>query len=258
LSASAPNLQQIPNPKRKNREIAELVRSLFEAPPGTCWVSSDWEQFEFRIFGHYVGDENLLKAFKDDPALDYHQVVADLTGIARNPFAKQLNLGLVFGMGEGKMAKELGLPYKVRDGAMYAGKEAKAIFNQYHRNLPKVRSLLKRAEMKAQRTGYVRTVCGRQLHFPQGKGAHKAGGLLFQGSAADLMKLKLCELNDYYRNSPVELILPVHDEFNLLAPESMAEKVKAHVVKVMQDVPQLKIPILADAGIGKNWFGASE
>jgi len=258
LSSSNPNLQQVPNPKRKNREIAELVRSLFEAPPKSLWISSDWEQFEFRIFGHYVGDENLLKAFEDDPTLDYHQVVADLTGLARNPFAKQLNLALIFGMSEGKMAKTLGMPYKVHGEVLRAGKEAKAIFNQYHRNLPKVRSLLKRVEMKAQRTGSIRTICGRQLHFPQGKGAYKAGGLLFQGSAADLMKLKLCELNDCYRNTDVELILVVHDDYNLLAPESMAKEVKDNVVKIMQDMPQLKIPILADAGFGKNWFEASK
>lgn len=259
LSSDTPNLQQIP---KRNEELARHIRALFRAVKGKVWTSSDWSQFEFRIFGHYTKDPVLLDMFKVDPDLDFHQATADLTGLKRDPFAKQLNLGLVFGMGEGLMAKKCNLPYKeyhTHGKAMYeAGRQAKAIFKQYHRTLPGVKRMLRKAEAVAVKKGFVRTLLGRKLRFPNPARAYKAAGYIFQGTSADLMKKKLVELHHEFEGTDTELILPVHDEFNFLCPEGEEEFVEAKVNEILCDFPGLRIPITADTKSASNWWDASK
>lgn len=261
LSCSEPNLQQIP---KRNKELASQIRSLFCAPEGYDWFSADWEQFEFRVFGHYSKDEALIERFRENPELDYHQAVADLTGLPRNPYAKQLNLGLVFGMGEGLMAKHCDLPYTEepgRGGKTYlrAGDKAKQIFSTYHEALPGARRVLMAAERKALHKGYVKTIMGRRLRFPDGKGAHKAGGLIFQGTSADIMKKKLVLIDNTFRTDEIQFVLPVHDEFNFIVSQDLDQKeVKARIKQILEDVPELRIPVLSDVGIASNWWDASK
>ena len=267
LSASDPNLQQIPNPKRSGSKAAS-VRAVFVAPEGYTWISADWEQFEFRIFAHYSNDPSLLEEFRRNPDADYHQIVADLTGLERNPYAKTLNLGLVFGMGMGLMAKKCDLPYTtktIRENGkekqiLMAGTKAKALFEKYHSTLPNVRKMLKRAETVAEERGYVKTICGRQMRFHNRDFTYKAGGYIFQGSSADLMKTKLVELdsNEKLKTLGAELVLPVHDEFNFIVPDANVDEAKNIIKAVLEDFPQLRVPIKSDIGTGRNWKEASE
>jgi DNA polymerase-1 len=260
LSASNPNMQQIPNPKRSGDKAAE-VRAVFTAPKGEKWISADWRQFEFRVFANYSNDASLINEFKLNPDADYHQLVADLTGLKRDPFAKQLNLGLVFGMGQGLVAKKCGLPYtqKVEDGRVYlvAGKAGKSLFKKYHSKLPKVQKMLKEAEHIAATRGFVKTLSGRRIRFHDRSKAYKAAGLVFQGTSADLMKMKLVELNNEFKNSDNSLILAVHDEFNFLARGDV-KKTANKIKEIVEDITQLKVPIRSDIGISDDWLEASK
>ena len=261
LSASNPNLQQIPNPKRSGEKAAE-VRAVFEAPKGSKWVSADWKQFEFRVFAHYSNDQNIIEEFNSNPEVDYHQLIADLTELKRDPYAKQLNLGLVFGMGQGLVAKKCGLPYtqKTEKGKVYlvAGKEAKKLFEKYHHKLPGVRMMLKAAEKTAVTKGYVRTLSGRRIRFHDKNKAYKAAGLVFQGSSADLMKMKLVELNYEFKNdNSCDLMLAVHDEFNFINYSDEKKNIEK-IRGIVETIPQLKIPIRSDIGVDKNWWLASK
>lgn len=256
LSSTEPNLQQIP---KRDGELAPLIRSLFYPGPGRSWIANDWEQFEFRVFAHYVKDLDLTERYEKDPHTDFHTALAEMTGKPRDK-AKRINLGLVFGMGEGKLAKELGLPYttEIKHGKemLIAGSEAKALFEEYHSRFPKAKAFLQEASQLARSRGYVRTITGRRIRFPGGEFVHKAGGLIFQGTSADFMKIKLVELNNEFRNTDVEFVLIVHDEFCLTAPKNKAEQVAARVKEITEHIPQLRIPILADAGIGPTWWEA--
>jgi len=260
LSSSGPNMQQIPNPKRADdsdkRKACKIIRSLF-IPDNERhnWISADWEQFEFRIFAHFADDEEIKYRYQQNPKLDYHQVVSDLTGVSRWK-AKQINLGLIFGMGNTALAKELNLPTIQTPVGERAGAEAMVLFNQYHRNLPSSKALLKRASGVARNRGYIKSLLGRYIRFPDRSKVYKAGGLLFQSSAADLMKKKLVELNREAKNYGAKMNLTVHDEFNFSCPKETTNDFKRKIKIIMENIPELTIPILADVGSGKNWHKA--
>lgn len=261
LSASNPNMQQIPNPKRSGDKAAE-VRAVFEAPKGMKWVSADFRQFELRVFAHYTKDVDLIESFKKDPYIDYHRLIAMMTGLDRDTTAKQVSLGLIFGAGSGLIAKKCGLPFKqeVKDGkvCLVAGKQAKILFEKYHKKFPGVRKMLKEAEKIAATRGFVKTLLGRRIRFHDRNKAYKSAGLVFQGSSADLMKMKLVELNNVFKNSETELILAVHDEYNLITPSNETEKSIKTVKDVVESMPELRIPIRSDIQAADNWYEASK
>ena len=264
LSSSGPNMQQAPNPKR-SPELSKIIRVLFNTGKNKHkkWIRGDWEQFEFRIFAHYSGEESVIRAYKSDPATDFHQIISEMTGVARDPFAKQINLGLIFGMGEGKLAQQLGLPYTKETnskGKVYLkpGPEAMEIFKMYHNKFPGAKKVLQRASNLASQRGYVKTIFGRKIRFPNKHSTYKAGGLVFQGTAADIMKAKLVELNRSLQEGGGSLILSIHDEFDAIAETGCEGWVITTMKEVMEDVPWLKVPILADVKAGPNWYEASK
>ena len=255
LSSSDPNLQQIP---KRDGELAPMIRGLFIPEPGHDWISNDWAQFEFRIFAHFARDPKLEALYRADPTTDFHTAAAEMTGKPRG-IAKPINLGLVFGMGEGKLAKEVDLPFMVDEkGYLRAGPEAQAMFAEYHAKFPYAKRFLTQAANVAKARGYVKTILGRHIHFPGGKAVHKAGGLVFQGSAADIMKQKLIVLNKEFRKTDTRFNLVVHDEFCLSSPKELSRQVSQRVKQITEDVPEFRIPILADPGIGSNWWEACQ
>lgn len=272
LSCNAPALQQI---HKRNKEVAQIVRAVFVPDEGQEWHCHDWAQMDFRVFAHYVANPRIFKMYRDNPDADFHQMVADMTGLPRSPTvgikgnAKQINLGLVFGMGEGKLAQEMGLPYTIekdKNGRewMRAGDEAKEVFKKYHEAVPGVKDLLSLASTRAKARGFVRTILGRRIRFPNGQFTHKAGGLIFQGSAADALKVKLVEVHEALRGTEARLVLNVHDEFDVSAPKGSRDTIGADVQRVIrhfngEGTPiKFDVPIMSDLGIGPNWWEASK
>jgi len=269
LSANAPALQQI---HKRNKEIAAVVRSLFIPYERQKWICADWDQKEFRWFAHYAKNPKILRLYADNPATDFHQAVADLTGLPRSPVdgikgnAKQINLGLVFGMGMGKLAQEMGLPYQeVTRGDktfLVPGPEAEAIFEQYHESIPGVKALLEHASNIAKVRGYVTTAGGRHIRFPGGKFVHKAAGLIFQGTAADCMKHKLIEHDAEWSGTDVYPVLSVHDEIDFSSPEDPA--VIARIKEINEAFDGVKcpitcrVPIMCSVTMADNWWDASK
>jgi DNA polymerase I-like protein with 3'-5' exonuclease and polymerase domains len=272
FSINDPALQQI---HKRDIDIASVVRSMFIPPEGYDWTCNDWAQMDFRVFAHYVKNPKILAMYAEDPHTDFHKLCADITGLPRSPRfagdanAKQINLGLVFGMGQGKLAAEMGLPYTIETDNrgkewLKPGQQAIEVFNTYHSNIEGVKDMLDNATAVARSRGFVRTIMGRHIRFPKGMFTHKAGGLIFQGSAADALKVKIIQLDDYYEASKGEkgyLCLNVHDEFDSITPQGR-DDVRMEVSRIVtdfhsEDQPiKFRVPIVTDQGFGANWWEA--
>lgn len=293
FSITEPALQQI---HKRNKKMAAVIRACFIPDPRCEWGCYDWSQKDFRMFGHYINDPKINAIFAADPSADFHRTVADITGLPRDrdektggANAKQMNLGLIFGMSAGRMAKEMFLPYTVEGQCperncrehttlpncpvcgtkvrLYqkAGPEAQALFAKYHDNIPGAEKLKKNVASVAKTRGYILTQLGRRIRFPNPNEAYKAAGILYQGQAAESMKYKICELWDMLQEKPGHrLSLVVHDEFDIMLPLDRDRAVDNEIKDLLQrfdgEKTQLKyrIPILADFGLGPNWWEASK
>ena len=281
FSYTKPALQQIP---ARDKDIAGIMRPIFIPDAEYVWCCWDYSQFEFRMFSHYVNDPDILKLYRDNPNVDYHQMVADLTGLPRNapiaggPNAKQLNLSMIYDMGEASIARTLNLPlssephaFVGKDGkkVVYykAGPEAKKIIEQYHTAIPGVRQLYDNVKSVGASRGYVRSILGRHMRYPNGRGLNKAKAILCQGSSADCMKQKIIEIFDYFQKEEptCRMYLSVHDEINLGIPKKhprfrkVIRKIQ-HMLETFDGVIspiKLRVPITTDFGMGYNWAEAS-
>lgn len=270
LSITNPALQQIPS---RDVAIKSLVRPVFKADFGASWLGLDWSQFEFRVANHYGKVPAILEAYAQNPNLDFHQLVSDMTGIPRNaqyaggPSSKAINLGLAFNMGSGRLAQECGLPYTEEVGPegnvfLKAGPEAMDLFEKYHTANPGMRNMASAASSIAKKRGFVHSIMGRHIRFPGGQFVHKASGLIYQATSADCMKLKLIELHRYLTEHGVgRLLLSVHDEVGIsLDRDSVehAEKIaKIYTTFNGVDCPiKLRVPITCDWGLGEDWYEA--
>lgn len=266
LSYSGPALQQI---SKRDKELCAIVRDLFLPDEGHLWSSRDWAQSDFRFMVHYTKQPKLMAAYAEDPSTDFHSVCSELTGIQRNAShagggnAKQINLGLVFGMGEGKLATEMGLPAFPasfeKNGRTFnylkAGPEAQAVFEKYHTAIPGIKSFLKQAEKVARSRGYVKSMFGRHIRFPRGEKSHKAGGLLFQAATAELLKDRYKRVCEYLDSEGGSVIMTVHDEFNNNVPEDK-QYIDEEICRIMQDQGKYRVPLKTTAGLGKSWWDA--
>jgi len=271
LSITEPALQQI---HKRNKKMAAIVRACFVPDEGDDWLCYDWSQMDFRIFAQYLNDYRINEMYAQDDKTDFHSLIASLTGLPRDrdqktggANAKQINLACVFGMGAGELAKQCGLPYSLHPSGRYlvAGPEAKALFAKYHDNIKGVRKLQNSVESVAKSRGYILTPVGRHIRFPDGDGAHKAAGLLYQSTAADCMKVKMIEVDKLLKQSgEAELMVVVHDEFDISARRDRRKELSEEIRNVLQkfdgvDTPiKFRIPIRADLGIGENWWAASK
>lgn len=271
LSSTGPALQQI---TKRDKENAAILRAMFLPDQGQKWLCCDYSQVDFRCGAHLQNDPAVLAAYAENPGLDYHQVVSDMTGIPRNPpyagapNTKQINLGLSFGAGTGKLAFMMHMPYEIREhkGRMQyvAGVEATQIFDLYHQKLPAVKQFMKKAENVARETHYVKTATGRRLRFPRGIGAHKAAGLLYQAYAADLHKYGLIMVDQIIREErlPARLMMSCHDEIGVTTDES--DEIRARIVQRYTDFSsdsspiKMRVPITASGDFGPNWYEASK
>jgi len=271
LSYQDPAMQQIPN---RNKTVAEIVKECFLPEHGQVWLSTDMNSFEVRVFAHLVSLYNpaLLKIYEANPATDFHQYVADLMGVPRNPVragqanAKQLNLAMIFNSGKGAIAEEVGMPYTWEEfeAVEYgqpktirykkAGAQAEAMIAEYHRNVPGVATLAQRAKDISLSRGYIKTFTGRRLRCPKGYKSYKQSGLLIQATSADFNKTMWIGTEDPLAELGGSLILNTHDSFDA----SVDDPVQAY--KAMQEVARAmpsRVPLLLDLnGHGVNWWDA--
>jgi DNA polymerase I-like protein with 3'-5' exonuclease and polymerase domains len=281
LSMQNPNLQQIPS---RNPKISPKIRSLFLPEEGEKWGCFDYSQQEPRLLVHYGAlmrtnsqwqalYENLdtVSQLIDDYThkdIDFHQAVADMAGIDRKQ-AKTINLGMMYGMGKGKLMSQLGLDSTLEKDR----EEIKRVFKNYHHTVPFVKSLTDGTMSRANEKGYIRTIMGRRCRFhlwePQQFGVHKAlpkeqaeieygvGGIkrawtykalnrLIQGSAADQTKKAMVDL---YKEGFLPLI-QVHDELDMSVS---SEKECKRIVEVMEHTIELKVPSKVDVDMGPSW-----
>lgn len=273
LSSTGPALQQI---TKRDKANAAILRACFLPDVGEEWLCEDYSQVDFRCGAHLQNDPAVIEAYAKDPSLDYHKVVSDMTGIPRNPpyagapNTKQINLGLSFGAGAGKLAFMMGMEYEVtewRNKMGYKpGPEARRIFDLYHSRLPAVKKFMEHAEHVGKSFGYVRTATGRRLRFPRGMGAHKAAGLLYQAYAADLHKYGLVAVDETIRSGrlpePARLMMSCHDEIGVSArPDEHTKEMilRAYTNFNSDDSPiKMRVPITASAKFGANWWEASK
>lgn len=282
LSCVDPNLQQQPS----RDEFAQMWRSIYIPEEGCEWVANDYSQQEPRWTTHFAAVMDLPKArvaaqaYWDDPNLDNHQFMADLTGLPRK-YAKNLYLGLCYGEGGAKLSRDCGLPTRwalasgrgrerrvsyhatreealearreVEDGYMFeaAGEEGQEIIDRFDNRAPFIKQLAKKAEAQAKKNGFIKTIGGRKLHFPQKPDGsydwtHKALNRLIQGSSADQTKEALVELDA----AGHFIQLQVHDEID----GSVSSRDEAYAMaNVMRDIRKAEVPFRVDTEIGPSW-----
>lgn len=271
LSSTDPALQQI---TKRDKANAAILRSMFLPDPGQEWFCADYSQVDFRCGAHLQNVDSVLEAYWANPAMDYHQIVSDMTGIPRNPpyagapNTKQINLGLSFGAGAGKLAFMMGMPYELKEYrgrmAYLPGPEARKIFDLYHSRLPGVKVFMKQAENVAKVRGYVKTLTGRRLRFFSTGGEHKAAGLLYQAYAADLHKIGLIRTDTYLRESVpgARLLVSVHDEVGIskVRGDGQDRNIVHEYTDFNSDTSwvKMRVPITASGDYGANWYEASK
>jgi DNA polymerase-1 len=256
LSSSDPNLQNIPIRTAEGRRI----REAFIAPPGHRIVSADYSQIELRIMAHISGDSGLLDAFGKGE--DIHRATASEVfgvplaevGSEQRRYAKVINFGLIYGMSAFGLASNLGIE---RDAA-------KTYMERYFMRYPGVAKYMEATRALAKRQGYVETVFGRRLWLPEinspngprrGGAERAAINAPMQGTAADLIKLAMIAVSKWIKAGRLgtRLIMQVHDELVLEVPDDEVDEVRTRVPALMSSVADLKVPLLAEVGVGTNW-----
>jgi DNA polymerase-1 len=256
LSSNDPNLQNIPIRTAEGRR----VREAFVAPAGSVIASADYSQIELRIMAHISGDEALLGAFHQ--GLDVHRATAaevfgvpvDQVSSEQRRYAKVINFGLIYGMSAFGLARNLGIDNTA----------AKNYIQRYFERYPGVKTYMESTRDLAKRQGYVETVFGRRLQLAgikNAKGAQLAGleraaiNAPMQGTAADLIKLSMVKVQQVLdaQNKSTKMIMQVHDELVFEVPEAEVEWVRTEIPALMAGVAALKVPLLAEVGVGPNW-----
>ncbi|WP_343592500.1 DNA polymerase I [Paracidovorax wautersii] len=256
LSSNDPNLQNIPIRTAEGRR----VREAFVAPPGRLIASADYSQIELRIMAHLSGDESLLNAFTQ--GLDVHRATAaevfgvevDQVSSQQRRYAKVINFGLIYGMSSFGLAKNLGIETK----------SAAAYIDRYFQRYPGVKQYMDDTKAAAKAQGYVETVFGRRLYLPEinspngprRSAAERAAiNAPMQGTAADLIKKAMVEVQRVLdeQRPDVLMIMQVHDELVFELPAEHEAWVRTEVPRIMAEVAELKVPLLAEVGVGPNW-----
>jgi DNA polymerase-1 len=256
LASNDPNLQNIPIRTAEGRR----VREAFIAPPGHVIVSADYSQIELRIMAHISEDPGLLRAFAE--GIDVHRATAaevfgaavDEVSAEQRRYAKVINFGLIYGMGAFGLASNLGIEQKA----------AKDYIDRYFTRFAGVKDYMDRTKAEAKAKGYVETVFGRRLWLPEinsGNGPRRSGAerqainAPMQGTAADLIKLAMHAVQAALdaAGKQTRIVMQVHDELVFEVPMDELDWIKAEVPRLMAGVARLKVPLLAEVGVGANW-----
>ncbi|WP_119675301.1 DNA polymerase I [Deinococcus sp. RM] len=255
LSSLNPNLQNIPIRSETGREI----RKGFIADPGFCLISADYSQIELRLLAHIADDPLMQQAFQD--GADIHRRTAaqvlDLNEGTITPdqrrAAKTVNFGVLYGMSAHRLSNDLGIPYA----------DAAGFIETYFATYPGIRAYIDRTLEFGRQHGYVETLYGRRRYVPElvatnrtlrEAGERLAYNMPIQGTAADIIKLAMITLERELQGTGARLLLQVHDELLLEAPEDRAEEISDTVRRIMEGAASLTVPLAVEVGVGPNWY----
>ena len=259
LSSSDPNLQNIPVRTDDGKEI----RKCFIPEEGCLFFSADYSQIELRIMAHLSEDENMMEAFREGH--DIHRATAakiwhvdiDKVTDAQRKKAKQANFGIIYGITTYGLAQRMDIP----------NGEAKELIEGYFRTFPKVKAYMEHAKEEARAKGYAETLFHRRRYLAdinsrnatvRGFAERNAINAPIQGTEADIIKVAMVRIWERFKKEGIrsKMILQVHDELNFSVFPEEREQVERIVIEEMQNAYPLNVPLIADAGWGKNWLEA--
>ena len=259
LSSSDPNLQNIPVRTDDGKEI----RKCFIPEEGCLFFSADYSQIELRIMAHLSEDENMMEAFREGH--DIHRATAakiwhvdiDKVTDAQRKKAKQANFGIIYGITTYGLAQRMDIP----------NGEAKELIEGYFRTFPKVQAYMEHAKEEARAKGYAETLFHRRRYLAdinsrnatvRGFAERNAINAPIQGTEADIIKVAMVRIWERFKKEGIrsKMILQVHDELNFSVFPEEREQVERIVIEEMQNAYPLNVPLIADAGWGKNWLEA--
>ena len=257
LSSVDPNLQNIP----VRTELGRELRRMFVAEQGRVLVDADYSQIELRVLAHVADDDAMIEAFRGGQDIHattaskvYGVPVEEVTPQMRSS-CKAVNFGIVYGISDFSLAQDIGVTRK----------EAAAFIQSYLDTYPGVQHYMESIKQSARETGYVETLFGRRRALPElnsknfnlrSFGERAAMNTPIQGTAADIIKIAMLRVRDRLKAEGFEarLILQVHDELILEAPEHEAERAAALLREEMEHAAELRVPLVAEAKIGHSWY----
>ncbi len=260
FSSTAPNLQNIPI---RTSEGVKLRKAFVASDEDHTLVDADYSQIELRILAHISGDENMLEAFNTGDDI-HRRTAAQVFGVSEDGVTKQMrssakavNFGIVYGISDFGLSRQLDIPRK----------QAGEFIAKYFETFPKVKDFMNHSVEFGRENGYVKTLYGRRIYLPQLRssnfnqrtGAERvAMNAPIQGSAADIMKLAMIAVYTALEENELKskLILQVHDELIIDTLKSEVDRVKNLVKKQMQNVAKLDCKLIADVDTGENWYEA--
>lgn len=259
ISSTEPNLQNIP----VRQELGREMRRFFRAREGWVLCDADYSQIELRVLAHMSGDATMIDAFNNE--LDIHRITASqvfdvpeelVTPLMRSR-AKAVNFGIVYGIGAHSLSQDIGVSYG----------EAKRYIEDYLRHYSAVAGFMDRMIEQAKACGYAQTLFGRRRPLPELKassgitrsfGERVARNMPIQGTAADIIKIAMIRVYRRLReeNLKARLVLQVHDELIVEAPQTEADRVSAILQEEMESAADLKVRLAAEVHIGETWYDA--
>ncbi len=259
LSSSEPNLQNISVRDEQGRQI----RKAFLPDPGCVLISSDYHQIELRMLADMADEKSLIEAFNSGidihtkTAMDVFDKTEDEVTPEDRRKAKTVNFGIVYGISDFGLAEQLGV----------SRWEAADFIDKYYEKYPGIRTYMNSLVKDCEKNGYVTTLCGRRREIPEIRNANRmvrefgkraAMNAPIQGSAADLIKLAMIDIDRMMKNAGVksQMILQVHDELIFNVPEDEIEEMKDLINEGMVNAMKLKVPLSAECAIGKTWYEA--
>ena len=252
LSSKEPNLQNIP----VRTELGRSVREAFVAKEGYKLLSIDYSQIELRLLAHFSKDSALMESFNN--GVDIHRATAiklfgEEEAEAKRSYAKSVNFGILYGMGAKKLSYELGI----------TSKEAKEIIIAYFNNYPTVKGFLEKIQEDVKKIGYVETILKRRRMFDyeNATGMQKASFMresvntVFQGSAADLIKLSMLKIEAYMKKEVIDgaMLLQIHDELIFEIEKDSVDEVGEKLKEIMESILELEVPLVCSVNIGDSW-----
>lgn len=255
LSSAEPNIQNIP----VREEEWRVLRGLFVAREGYVLVSADYSQIELRLLAHLSGDEKMIELYRE--GADIHtRTAAEVFGVSESEVtsamrrtAKTVNFGIIYGISDFGLAKSLKLPlYKARE-----------YMRAYFERFPKVKPYFDSVVAEAKKTGYTTSMLGRRRYIPELKspnyavrqfGERAAMNMPLQGSAADVIKLAMVDVEEKLKGMKSKMILQIHDELIVEAAVDEVEEVKKRLRDGMENAARLSVPLTVDVESGKSWL----